>query len=93
MRYAAILLLFTALLGCAQQQQTGVAPPSTNSRPTGLDLQAALADTAQHALDVEVKLGTRLDDFAAHTKGTIRTGVAIKRNRSFDESRIQRNGV
>ena len=48
MRYAAILLLFTALLGCAQQQQTGVAPPSTHSRPTGLDLQAALAASLPH---------------------------------------------
>lgn len=33
------------------------------------DLQAALADAAQHALDVTVKPGIRLDDFAAHTNG------------------------
>jgi salicylate hydroxylase len=33
------------------------------------DLQAALADAAQNTLDIEVKLGTRLDDFAAHNNG------------------------
>jgi salicylate hydroxylase len=33
------------------------------------DLQAALVDTAQHALDVTVKPGIRLDDFAAHVNG------------------------
>ncbi|MCF8478507.1 MAG: FAD-dependent monooxygenase [Pseudolabrys sp.] len=33
------------------------------------DLQAALADAADGALDVEVKLDTRLDDFAVHSNG------------------------
>jgi salicylate hydroxylase len=33
------------------------------------DLQAALADAAHHALDVTVKPGIRLDDFAAHVNG------------------------
>jgi salicylate hydroxylase len=33
------------------------------------DLQAALADAADQALDVTVKPGIRLDDFAAHTNG------------------------
>ncbi len=33
------------------------------------DLQAALADAAQDTFDIEVKLGIRLDDFAAHHNG------------------------
>jgi len=33
------------------------------------DLQAALADAAQNTLDIEIKLGIRLDDFAAHNHG------------------------
>lgn len=33
------------------------------------DLQAALADAAHSALDVTVKLGIRVDDFAAHSNG------------------------
>ncbi len=33
------------------------------------DLQAALYDAAQNALDVTVKLGIRFDDFAAHSNG------------------------
>ena len=33
------------------------------------DLQAALADTARNALDVTVKLGVRVDDFAGHGNG------------------------
>jgi salicylate hydroxylase len=33
------------------------------------DLQAALADAAHHALDITVKPGIRLDDFAAHVNG------------------------
>ena len=33
------------------------------------DLQAALAAAARDTLDIEVRLGDRLDDFAAHTHG------------------------
>ena len=33
------------------------------------DLQAALANAAQTALDVTLKLGTRVDDFAVHGNG------------------------
>lgn len=33
------------------------------------DLQNTLADAARGALDIEIKLGTRLDDFAAHSTG------------------------
>lgn len=33
------------------------------------DLQAALADAAHNALDVTVKLGIRVDDFAGHSNG------------------------
>jgi salicylate hydroxylase len=37
------------------------------------DLQNALADAARDSLDIEIKLGNRFDDFAAH-----RTGVTVQ---------------
>jgi salicylate hydroxylase len=50
------------------------------------DLQAALLATVKTTIDIELKLGTRVDDFAAHTKG-----VTVQGNRGrqiFDERGI-----
>jgi salicylate hydroxylase len=50
------------------------------------DLQAALLATVKTTIDIEIKLGTRVDDFAAHTKG-----VTVQGNRGrqiFDERGI-----
>ncbi len=52
-------------LGAAAERRYG-APFWTVHRG---DLQAALADTARSALDVTVKLGIRVDDFAGHSNG------------------------
>lgn len=52
-------------LGAAAERRYG-APFWTVHRG---DLQAALADTAKNALDVTVKLGIRVDDFAGHSNG------------------------
>ncbi len=48
MRYAAMLLLFATLLGCAQQLEAQQASAPANSRPTGLELQDALARSLPH---------------------------------------------
>jgi 2-polyprenyl-6-methoxyphenol hydroxylase-like FAD-dependent oxidoreductase len=47
------------------------------------DLQAILADAARGAQDVELKLGTRVDDFAAHVNGI--TVQARSSQRTIDE--------
>ena len=52
-------------LGLAAERRYG-APFWTVHRG---DLQAALADAAQGAIDVTVKLGMRVDDFAGHSNG------------------------
>jgi salicylate hydroxylase len=52
-------------LGLAAERRYG-APFWTVHRG---DLQAALADAAQGAIDVTVKLGMRVDDFAGHANG------------------------
>jgi salicylate hydroxylase len=52
-------------LGSAAERRYG-APLWTVHRG---DLQAALADAARNALDVTVKLGIRVDDFAGHSNG------------------------
>jgi salicylate hydroxylase len=48
------------------------------------DLQAALADAVRNAQDVEIKLGVRVDDFAAHVKGV---SVQGRRGREIMEER------
>lgn len=50
------------------------------------DLQAALLATVKTTIDIQLKLGTRVDDFAAHAKG-----VTVQGNRGrevFDERGI-----
>ena len=48
MRHAAMLPLIAALLGCTQQPETRQVSAASNARPTGLDLQAALAASLSH---------------------------------------------
>ncbi len=48
MRCVVMLLMLASILGCAQQPETRQAIASTKSRPTGLDLQAALAASLPH---------------------------------------------
>ena len=43
------------------------------------DLQAALADAAHNALDVALKLGVRVEDFAAHVNGVSVMATAAPR--------------
>src|SRR5262245_9840515 len=50
----------------ADAMQTYGAPFLTIHRA---DLQAALAEAARSSIDVVIKLGLRVEDFATHTKG------------------------
>lgn len=50
------------------------------------DLQAALLTTAQNTIDIEIKLGTRVEDFAAHAKGV--TVQGSRGRQVFDERGI-----
>jgi salicylate hydroxylase len=61
-------------LGAEAERQYG-APYWTVHRG---DLQAALADSAQNAQDVVLKLGTRVDDFVAHVNGVTVQGRSAR---------------
>jgi salicylate hydroxylase len=50
------------------------------------DLQAALLATVKNTIDIELKLGTRVDDFASHTKGV--TVQGSRGRQVFDERAI-----
>jgi salicylate hydroxylase len=50
------------------------------------DLQAALLATVKNTIDIDLKLGTRVDDFASHTKGV--TVQGSRGRQVFDERAI-----
>jgi salicylate hydroxylase len=50
------------------------------------DLQAALLATVKNTIDIELKLGTRVDDFASHAKGVTVQGT--RGRQVFDERAI-----